>query len=78
MEAPDIILGGIILLMIAFAIAILSILISTFIIVLLNKLLPFLADKPPKHIPYEIAWIVGVATFAYYIYLFITDPSILE
>jgi hypothetical protein len=78
MEAPGIILGGIILIMIAFAMAIIAVLVSIFIIVLLNKILPFLADEPPKRIPYEIAWVIGIATFAYYIYILISDPSILE
>jgi hypothetical protein len=78
MEVPSIILGGIILIMIAFGMAIIAVLVSIFIIVLLNKILPLLADKPPKRIPYSIAWVVGIGTFAYYIYILISDPSILE
>ena len=78
MESPSLILGGIIILMFAIAMTLIAVLASIFIIVLLNKILPFLADKSPNHIPYEITWIVGIATFAYCIYMFIADPSILQ
>ena len=78
MESPSLILGGIIILMFAIAMTLIAVLTSIFIIVLLNKILPFLTDKPPKQIPYEITRIVGIATFTYCIYMFIADPSILE
>ena len=53
MESPSLILGGIIILMFAIAMTLIAVLTSIFIIVLLNKILPFLTDKPPKQIPYE-------------------------
>ena len=79
MEAPSIIFGGLILLMATFAITAIAVLTSIFIIVLLNKILPILAYNSPKHIPYKITWIVGVATFVYCIYIFyFSEPYIFE
>ncbi len=68
-----------ILLMTAFVITAVAVLTSIFIIVLLNKILPFLVNKPPKRIPYEITWVVGIATFTYCIYMFyFSEPYIFE
>jgi hypothetical protein len=66
------------MLSIALFFALATFLISRLVIFLLNIILTFLTNKYHYPIPYVISWIAGIAIFAYYIYLFITDPSILE